>query len=142
MSNLPNRLEEIIEDFSFIDGHDKLEYLLEFAEKLPPLPDWLEGKQHEMDQVHECITPIFIHAEKQDDDTLIYHFDVPRESPTVRGYAAIMKEGFDGTTAQDIAAVPHDFYLNMGLQSVITGQRLNGLSAILAHMKALAAERS
>lgn len=142
MSNLPERLQEIIEDFSFIEGNEKLEYLLEFAESLPDLPPWLEGKQGEMDQVHECITPIFIHAEPQGDKTIVYHFDVPRESPTVRGYASIMKEGFDGTTAEEITAVSNDFYLKMGLQSVITGQRLNGLSAILAHMKALAQENA
>lgn len=140
MSNLPARLEEIIEDFSYCEGEEKIEYLLEFADGLPDLPEWLEGKQDQMDQVHECITPIFIHAEKKSDNTLVYHFDVPKESPTVRGYASIMKEGFDGTTAEEITAVPHEFYLKMGLQAVITGQRLNGISAILAHMKNLAVQ--
>ena len=142
MIKLPSRLEEIIEDFGYCEGEEKIEYLLEFADSLPELPSWLEGKQHEMDQVHECITPIFIYAEKQADNTFIYHFDVPKESPTVRGYASIMKEGFDGTTVAEITAVPHEFYLQLGLQSVITGQRLNGISAILAHMKVLALGQS
>lgn len=138
MSELPQRLQEIIEDFSYCEGQEKLEYLLELSESLPDLPSYLEGKQDEMDQVHECITPIFIYAEKQEDAGIIYHFDVPREAPTVRGFAAIMKQGFDGTTSAEITAVPHEFYLKFGLQSVITGQRLNGISAILAHMKTLA----
>ena len=87
MSELPQRLQEIIEDFSYCEGQEKLEYLLEFAESLPPLPTWLEGKQPEMDQVHECITPIFIHPEKKGDG-FFFHFDIPQESPTVRGYGA------------------------------------------------------
>ena len=33
MSELPEKLAEIVEDFSFCEGQEKLEYLLEFAEK-------------------------------------------------------------------------------------------------------------
>ena len=141
MSELPQRLQEIIEDFSYCEGQEKLEYLLEFAESLPPLPSWLEGKQPEMDQVHECITPIFIHPEKKGDG-FFFHFDIPQESPTVRGYGAILQQGFDGATLEQIQAVPNEFYLQMGLQTVISGQRLNGISAMLAHMKQLASENS
>jgi cysteine desulfuration protein SufE len=140
MSELPTRLQEIIEDFSYCVGQEKLEYLLQFAESLPPLPDWLDGKQNEMDQVHECMTPVFVYAEKQADDTVTFHFDIPPESPTVRGYAAILKEGLDGNTVEQVQAVPNEFYLQMGLQDVLTGQRLNGVTAVLAHMKALAGD--
>ncbi|MCA9968545.1 MAG: SufE family protein, partial [Anaerolineales bacterium] len=48
--------------------------------------------------------------------------------------------GINGSTLAQIEAVPNEFYLQMGLQSVLTGQRLNGISAILAHMKTLARE--
>jgi cysteine desulfuration protein SufE len=140
MSELPTRLQEIIEDFSYCVGQEKLEYLLQFAESLPPLPDWLDGKQNEMDQVHECMTPVFVYAEKQADDTVTFHFDIPPESPTVRGYAAILTEGLDGNTVEQVQAVPNEFYLQMGLQDVLTGQRLNGVTAVLAHMKALAGD--
>jgi sulfur transfer protein SufE len=36
--------------------------------------------------------------------------------------------------------VPTEFYLQMGLQRVLSGQRLNGIGAILEHMKRVAAE--
>ena len=138
MSKLPTKLQEIVDDFSYCEGQEKLEYLLQFAESLPPLPAWLEGKQDEMDQVSECMTPVFVFAEKNEDGTLKYHFDIPPESPTVRGYAAIMQQGLAGATPTQIQEIPNEFYLQMGLQQVISGQRLNGLSAMLRHMKALA----
>ncbi len=140
MSNeLPERLAEIIEDFSYCVGREKLEYLLQFAEGMPPLPDWVAEKKGEMDEVHECLTPVFIYDHFEEGNrTLTYYFDVPEESPTVRGYAAIMHEGVQAISAEDVLKIPNEFYLDMGLQSVITGQRLNGLSAILAHMKKLA----
>jgi cysteine desulfuration protein SufE len=137
MMSIPTRLQQIIEDFQMCEGQEKLEYLLEFAERLPPLPEWLHERRDSMDQVHECMTPVFVFAEEQD-GRLTYHFDVPQEAPTVRGYAALLSEGLNGLTPPELLAVPGEFYLEMGLQKVLTGQRLNGISAILAHMKQLA----
>ncbi len=137
MHEIPDRLQEIVDDFSFCVGQEKLEYLLEFAEKLPPLPEWLHDQRETMDQVHECMTPVFIYAQK-DNGRLHFHFDVPPESPTVRGFAAVLQEGLDNTTPEQVTAVPNEFYLQMGLQTVLSGQRLNGIAAILAHMKTLA----
>lgn len=137
IEQLPERLQEIVEDFSYIQGQEKLEYLLEFAEKLPPLPEWLQGKRDEMDQVHECLTPVFVYVEKRD-GKLHYYFDIPPEAPTVRGFASVLHEGLSETTPQEVIQVPDQFYLQMGLQTVITGQRLNGVTALLIHMKRLA----
>lgn len=139
MSELPADLQEIIEDFNYCQGREKLEYLLQLAQDLPPLPDWLHEKRDEMVQVHECVTPIFIHAEKNN-GKLTYYFDVPQEAPTVRGYAAILHKGLNGATAEEVKTVPNEFYLQMGLQNVLSGQRLHGISSILAHMKRLADE--
>ncbi|MBP6471269.1 MAG: SufE family protein [Chloroflexi bacterium] len=137
MNDIPDRLQEIVEDFSFCVGQEKLEYLLEFAEKLQPLPEWLHEKRETLEQVHECMTPVFVYAEHEN-GRLHFHFDIPPEAPTVRGFAALLQDGLDGTTPAEVTAVPNEFYLQMGLQSVLSGQRLNGIAAILAHMKTLA----
>ena len=137
MSELPERLQEIINDFNYLVGAEKLEYLLELAENLPPLPEWLQDQRDDLEQVHECMTPVFIYAEKRDGH-LNYHFDIPPEAPTVRGYAAVLQKGLEGATPAQVQGVPNEFYLEMGLQGVMSGQRLNGISAILAHMKQLA----
>ena len=53
MSELPAKLQGIVEDFSFCEGQEKLEYLLEFAEALPPLPEQFADKRDEMEEVHD-----------------------------------------------------------------------------------------
>lgn len=140
MSEIPERLQTIVEDFSYCVGREKLEYLLQFAESLKPLPAWLEDERSNMDEVHECMTPVFVFVERNN-GRLHFHFDIPPESPTVRGFAAILQQGLDGATPAEVTAVPNEFYLDMGLQQVLTGQRLNGIGAILRHMKTLAAEQ-
>jgi cysteine desulfuration protein SufE len=139
ISALPSRLQAIVEEFQDAEGREKLDLLLEYAESLPPLPEWLAAQHTDMDQVHECMSPVFVYAE-QHDGHMQFYFDVPREAPTVRGYAALMAEGLNGTTPDEIMAIPADFFNAMGLQQVITFQRIKGISAILAHMKRLAVQ--
>ncbi|NJM07921.1 SufE family protein [Candidatus Gracilibacteria bacterium] len=134
--HIPPRLAEIIEEFAASDRSEKLELLLEFSDKLPPLPAHLAAHKG-MQQVHECMTPVFVEAELVDGG-LRYHFDIPPESPTTRGYAALLAEGLRGVAPHKVIAVPADFFQLMGLQQVLSPQRLNGASAILAYMKRLA----
>lgn len=137
MEKIPPKLAEIIEDFSLCEGREKLELLLQYADGLPPLPEEYQNHPERMKQVHECMTPVFIQA-KLDRGQITYYFDVPAEAPTVRGFAAVMGAGINGSTPVEVLAIPADFYLQMGLDQVLTQRRLNGISAILAYMKRLA----
>jgi cysteine desulfuration protein SufE len=130
---IPERLGAIIADFEASDRNEKLELLLEYSDRLPELPERFRGHQG-MEQVHECMSPVFLFTELQDGG-LIFHFDVPAESPTTRGYAALMAEGLNGCTPDIVLSVPADFFQQMGLHEVLSPQRLNGISAILAYMK-------
>jgi cysteine desulfuration protein SufE len=130
---LPPKLAEIVADFELMEGREKLELLLEYANRFPPFPAHLVLPGN-VEDVPECMTPVQMMAEKQG-DSYIFHFDVPQESPTVRGYASLIMEGVSGCTREEILAIPAEFYLRMGLQDVLTPQRLNGMAAILAHVK-------
>lgn len=136
-SSLPPRLKEIVEDFSLCEGREKLDLLFDYSQRMPPLPDRLKNDRGQLEQVHECMTPVFVHAEMENGG-LKFYFDVPEESPSVRGYAALLGEGVNGSSPEQILAIPGDFYYAMGLQNVLSGQRLNGMRAILAYIKRLA----
>jgi len=136
-SEIPAPLEEIIADFAISEGREKLELLLQYADSLPPLPDWIIAKRDQMEFVPECMTPVYVQAELQE-GKMTFYFDVPEESPTVRGFAAVMAEGCRKAAPEQILNIPGDFYHQMGLVGILTHQRLNGMSAILAHMKRLA----
>jgi len=136
-NGLTPRLEEIVSDFELSEGREKLELLLDYARRFPVFPAHLE-KPGQMEEVPECMTPVQMTAEMQD-GKMYFYFIVPEESPTVRGYAALMMEGLNGSTPEQVLALPADFYLRMGLEKVLTAQRLNGMAAILAHVKRRAA---
>ncbi len=132
---IPQKLQEIIEDFALASRQEKVEMLVQYSDSLPPLPDWLKGERDKMEAVPECLTPVFLFAEKQADGGLVFHFDIPPQSPTVRGLAAILANGLRGEKPEQIISLPADFYTPMNLQEAISYQRLNGFQGVLSHMK-------
>jgi cysteine desulfuration protein SufE len=138
-NGLPARLQEIVEDFEWCEGREKIELLIQYAEDMPPLPEHLREDHEAMQQVRECMTPVFVKAETKN-GRMKFYFDVPESSPTVRGYASILGHGLEGATPEEVLSVPTNFYSKMGLADLLTHQRLNGFGAILAHLKRLALE--
>ena len=133
--SLPPNLQEIVDDFASMTREEKLETLIGYAESFPPLPERYKEQREHMEAVPECMTPVFLVAEKQPDETILFYFDIPPQSPTVRGLASILHDGLNGSTLGEILSVPADFYLPMNLQEAVSQQRLNGFMGMLAHMK-------
>jgi cysteine desulfuration protein SufE len=133
MSAMPAALAEVVSDFQDMQGQDKLQLLLEFANELPPLPAGLE--QTAMEPVPECQSPLFLHVDAADRGKVRLYFSAPAEAPTTRGFAAILAAGLDKQSADDILAVPDDFYSDLGLAALISPLRLRGMSAMLARIK-------
>ncbi len=130
---MPSALAEVVSDFQEVEGQDKLAMLLEFANELPELPSSLE--EAAMEPVPECQSPLFLHVDADDRDHVRLYFSAPAEAPTTRGFAAILAAGLDGQSADDILAVPDDFYTDLGLGALISPLRLRGMSAMLTRIK-------
>ncbi len=131
--SMPTPLAEVVSDFQEVQGQDKLQLLLEFAGELPPIPADLE--EAAMEPVPECQTPLFLHVDAGNRDRVRLYFSAPAESPTTRGFASILAQGLDEQPADDILAVPDDFYSDLGLAALISPLRLRGMSAMLARIK-------
>lgn len=135
---LPPKLQEIVDDFAGMSREEKLETLIAYAETFPPLPERLKDARSKMEAVPECMTPVFLFGERQPDGGIVFHMDIPPQSPTVRGLATILANGLNGCTPEQIIGVPADFFLPMNLQEAVSQQRLNGFTGVLAHMKHVA----
>ena len=130
---MPEPLAEVVSEFGEVAGQDKLKLLLEFADDLPPLPTGLE--EAAMEPVPECQSPLFLHVDAADRQQVRLYFSAPAEAPTTRGFASILATGLDGQPAEDILAVPDDFYTDLGLAALISPLRLRGMSAMLTRIK-------
>lgn len=130
---LPAKLDQIVQLMKTSPKTLKVEAMLDYSKRIPPLPDRIDASS--LEQVRECQTPFFVTTEVGPDQTVHMFFEAPQESPTIRGFAGILLDGLDGETADVILAVPNDFYYDMGLEDVVTPLRLRGMGAILSRIK-------
>jgi len=135
---IPPQLQEIVDDFTTMTREEKLETLIGYAETMQPLPERFREARSKMEAVPECMTPVFMIAEKDTNGGIVFYLDIPPQSPTVRGLASILTNGLNGSTLEEIISVPADFFLPMKLDEAVSQQRLNGFMGVLAHMKQVA----
>ena len=127
--------EEIAQAFQMVDRDMRLEMLLEYADKLPPLPErYYELRDAGLNMVHECQSPVFLRVEVEDGTVHLYA-DVPREAPTARAFTAIMVESFDGKPYEVVREAPNDALQRLRLANLLGMQRTQGLTAIYQRIK-------
>ena len=125
----------ITETFQSVEPPVRLELLLDYAQKLPPLPEaYAPLRDAGMNMVHECQSPVFLMTEVKD-GTVRLHADVPPEAPTARGFTSILLDAFDGAAPSDVQTAPPDALRALGLVGLLGMQRTRGLSAIYARVK-------
>ena len=146
---LPESLQEIADDFADLLAPPRLELLLEFSEGLPELPERYAGRLGELEQVHECQSPLFLAVEVGDEPVaepgkrpVHLYFSAPPEAPTTRGFAGILHEGLDGLTVEEVLAVPDDAPYRFSLGEAVSPLRLRGMVGMLSRIKRQAALKS
>jgi cysteine desulfuration protein SufE len=128
-------LDSLIPRFKSADRTTRLETLLDYSRKLPPLPERLERqKDNEDHRVPECQTPVFLWVEVENGQVHI-HADVPPESPTVRGFISLLARSLDGVARDEVARVPDDLLDQLGLSETLGMTRTQGLTAVLYRIK-------
>jgi cysteine desulfuration protein SufE len=134
------RLADTAEQFALVPETDRLYLLLDYAERLPPLPERLAPlRDAGIGRVHECQSPVFLYAEVEDGTVRLFA-DVPREAPTVRGLVGLLVEALDGSTPADVAAVPEDLLYRLGIAKQLGMRRQQGFGGVLHRLKASVAE--
>lgn len=127
--------DTLISRFQRADRDLRLDTLLAYAGKLKELPSTLQNAiDRERHRVSECQTPVFLWITVEG-GKVDFHADVPRESPTVRGYVSLLQSRIDGASPADVSEVPDDLLDRLGLTASLGMTRTQGLTAILGRIK-------
>lgn len=137
VSDLPEAMAELAEDFHAVSEKERLQLLLELSQELPALPERYAGKLDQMERVDECQSPLFLAVEVDDDADRTVHlfFDAAAEAPTTRGFAGILHESLDGLSADEVLAVPDDAPFRFGLSEAVSPLRMRGMVGMLSRIK-------
>ncbi len=136
------RIDQIVGEFAELEPRERLELLLEFAEKLPPLPErYRPERDAGLNRVHECQTPVFLWVENKGGHVEIIA-DVAPEAPTVKGFVSILAEIFCNANVAEVVAAPPDLVQRFGLTEALGMVRMRGLQAIAHHIRRRVADSS
>ena len=132
---MATELDTIVTELSEADKEERSDLLLDFARRLPQLPDHLAEKKDASHRVEECQAEVFLFVEL-DGDRVVIHGDVPIEAPTVRGFVSILVEGLTGSTPEDVLSVRADLIEQCGFPEILGMRRVWGLGWVLRRLKA------
>ncbi|ACB51678.1 putative Fe-S metabolism associated SufE [Crocosphaera subtropica ATCC 51142] len=129
-TSLPPNLARIVEKFKRrSDPKKRYEQLLWYAKKLEAMPE--ESKVEE-NKVKGCVSQVYITADFQD-GKIWYKGD--SDAQLVKGLVALLIEGLNGLTPNEIIEVTPDFIEETGLNVSLTPSRANGFYNIFQMMK-------
>lgn len=129
MTLTPN-LQTTQDELRAADRALQLEILVEFAESFPEVPEKYRDQMDSMERVEECQSPVYLITEVVDNRVTVIA-DVPKEAPTTRGFAAILMDGLNGHTVEEVLAVPADYPSSLGLNETVSPLRIRGMTGML-----------
>lgn len=128
--------EEIVEDFSFLDDwEDRYATVIDLGKKMGPLEDALKVPAT---KVAGCASQVWLVPEIEDGR---FSFRGDSDALIVRGIIAVLKALFSGVPVAEVAQI--DAHAELGrlkLEEHLSGQRTNGLRAMVERIRLLAAE--
>ena len=130
---IPPAIQKILRRFATLTPDMTRQALVQYAHKLPPLPERFQSLDREAFRVHECQTPVAIYPEVVD-GRMRYHADVPQGAPTIRALLAMIFEAVNDQPPESVLAIPPDFVRQV-MDKLGLGTREVGLNAMVDRLK-------
>ena len=135
MSGIQKIQKDLSDDFSLLaNWEEKYEYLIEMGMDLPAMKP--ENKV-EKNLVKGCQSSVWFDVNCKDGNMV---FEADSDSLVVKGMVAVLYKLFNNQPTKDVLDADLSFFEELGLWRHISSQRSNGLTAMVAHLKAKAAD--
>ncbi len=143
MPKYPEKLQELLDDFEFIeDRSERAAYLIELADKFEEVPERIATRPFpEENHVQRCESDAYVWAEEQPDNTLKFHIAV--ENPqgiSAKAMSVILDEAASGAPLEQVAEIPCDVVFTFFGKDISMGKG-QGLMGIVNMVQGIARER-
>ena len=136
MSDVAEVQQEIVDDFAmFSDWSERYQYLIDLAKALPAFPEALKTEANLLKGCQSQVFVYFAPGQQQLDIQAI------SDSSIVSGLISLVLRVYSGRSPTEILATEPSFIDGIGLSKNLSITRKNGLSALIARIKAEARAR-
>ncbi|MBK5932957.1 cysteine desulfuration protein SufE [Rhodovulum imhoffii] len=132
--------EDIVETFDFLDEwEDRYRHVIELGKAMPPLDEALKVPAT---KVEGCASQVWLMPQIEGRGAgARFHFQGESDAMIVRGLIAVLHALYDGLSVVEVLEVDASAELaRLGLDDHLSSQRSNGLRAMVARIRDLAAE--
>ena len=114
------------EDMSILEGHDRLQYIIDEAKKGEPL-----AQEHKTDEnkIRGCISNLWVTGNVQEDGTVQYQHDA--DSHMTKGTAKVIIDIVNGEHKNEVAQLTLESFMPLGIRELLTMQRQVGFASLI-----------
>ena len=114
------------EDLKLLQGHDRLQYLVDLAKEVQPLSD---NEKIDENKIKGCASNLWILGKKNKDNTMIYKHD--GDAFITKGTAKVILDIVNGEMANEVSKLTLEDFKHLGIRELLTMQRQVGFASLI-----------
>ena len=123
---ITDKITEMGENLKLLEGHDRLQYLVDKANEVEPLPD---AAKTEDNRIHGCASKLWIIGGADADQNMRYQVD--GDAHITKGTAKVVTDIVNGEHRSAVANLTVESFEPLGIKELLTMQRQNGLGDLI-----------
>ena len=121
-----DNIKEMGENLRLLQGHDRLQYLVDKAKEVEPLPDAVKTEDN---RIHGCASKLWIIGGANEDNKMQYRVD--GDAFITKGTAKVVTDLVNGAHKSEVANLTVENFAALGIKELLTLQRQNGLGELI-----------
>ena len=121
-----DKITEMGENLRMLEGHDRLQYLVDKAKEVEPLPDAVKTEDN---RIHGCASKLWIIGGANEDNKMQYRVD--GDAFITKGTAKVVTDLVNGEHKSEVANLTVENFTALGIKELLTLQRQNGLGELI-----------
>ena len=121
-----DRIRQMGEDLALLEGHDRLQYLVDKAREVEPLPDAVKTEDN---RIHGCASKLWIIGGADHANSMSFRVDA--DAFITKGTAKLVTDIVNGSHKSEVANCTVDDFTALGIKELLTAQRQNGLGELI-----------
>ena len=124
-----DRIKEMGDNLKMLEGHDRLQYLVDKAKEVEPLP---EAAKIEQNRIHGCASKLWIIGGADSNQNMQYQVD--GDAFITKGTAKVVTDLVNGEHRSAVANLTVEDFTELGIKELLTMQRQNGLGELISRI--------
>ena len=123
---ISDKIKEMGDNLKLLEGHDRLQYLVDKANDVEPLPD---AAKTEDNRIHGCASKLWIIGGADAEQKMRYQVD--GDAHITKGTAKLVTDIVNGEHRSTVANLTVESFESLGIKELLTMQRQNGLGELI-----------